>query len=46
MSKPKVIITRKWPAGAEAKAKELFDIVLNEEHGHVAAPGLVVGHGL
>lgn len=31
MSKPKVILTRKWPAEAEAKAKELFDAVLNED---------------
>jgi len=31
LSKPKVILTRKWPAEAEAKAKELFDVVLNED---------------
>ena len=31
MSKPKVILTRKWPAAAEAKAKELFDAVINED---------------
>ena len=31
MSKPKVIITRKWPAEAEAQAKEWFDVVLNED---------------
>ena len=31
MSKPKVILTRKWPAEAEAKAQELFDVVLNED---------------
>jgi len=31
VSKPKVIITRKWPEAAEAKAKELFDVVLNED---------------
>ncbi len=31
MSKPKVILTRRWPAEAEAKAKELFDVVLNED---------------
>jgi lactate dehydrogenase-like 2-hydroxyacid dehydrogenase len=31
VSKPKVILTRKWPAEAEAKAKELFDVVLNED---------------
>lgn len=31
MSKPKVLLTRKWPADAEAKAKELFDVTLNED---------------
>lgn len=31
MSKPKVIITRRWPEAAEAKAKELFDVVLNTD---------------
>lgn len=31
MSKPKVIITRKWPEQAEARAKELFDVQLNED---------------
>jgi len=30
MSKPKVIITRRWPKAAEARAKDLFDAVLNE----------------
>ncbi len=30
MSKPKVIITRRWPEAAEARAKDLFDAVLNE----------------
>ena len=29
--KPKVIITRKWPEQAEARAKELFDVQLNED---------------
>ena len=29
MSKPKVIITRKWPEAAEARARELFDVTLN-----------------
>ena len=33
MSKPKVIITRRWPEAAEARAKDLFDAVLNE-HDH------------
>jgi lactate dehydrogenase-like 2-hydroxyacid dehydrogenase len=31
MSKPKVIVTRKWPAEAEAKLKEHFDVVLNDD---------------
>ncbi len=31
MSKPKVILTRKWPEAAEAKAKELFDVVINKD---------------
>ncbi len=31
MSKPKVILTRKWPEAAEAKAKELFDAVINKD---------------
>ncbi|NIN33717.1 MAG: D-glycerate dehydrogenase [Gammaproteobacteria bacterium] len=31
MSKPKVVITRRWPEAAEARAKELFDVVLNED---------------
>ena len=31
MSKPKVIITRRWPEAAEAKAKELFDVQLNKD---------------
>lgn len=31
MSKPKVVITRRWPEAAEARARELFDVVLNED---------------
>ncbi|MCH8163309.1 MAG: D-glycerate dehydrogenase, partial [Proteobacteria bacterium] len=31
MSKPKVLLTRQWPAGAETRAKELFDVQLNED---------------
>lgn len=31
MSKPKVIVTRRWPADAEARLKEHFDVVLNED---------------
>lgn len=31
MSKPKILLTRKWPEEAEAKARELFDVTLNED---------------
>lgn len=31
MSKPRVVITRRWPEAAEARAKELFDVQLNED---------------
>ncbi len=30
MSKPKVIVTRKWPEPVEAQLKELYDVQLNE----------------
>lgn len=30
MSKPKVIVTRRWPAPVEARLRELFDVSLNE----------------
>ena len=30
MSKPKVIISRKWPEQVEAQLKELYDVQLNE----------------
>lgn len=30
MSKPKVLVTRRWPAAAEARLQELFDVTLNE----------------
>ncbi|QSA97512.1 D-glycerate dehydrogenase [Methylococcus sp. EFPC2] len=30
MSKPKVIVTRRWPAAVEARLRELFDVTLNE----------------
>jgi lactate dehydrogenase-like 2-hydroxyacid dehydrogenase len=30
MNKPKVIVTRKWPAEVEAKLKALYDVQLNE----------------
>ncbi len=31
MSKPKVIVTRKWPEPVEAQLKELYDVQLNEQ---------------
>jgi lactate dehydrogenase-like 2-hydroxyacid dehydrogenase len=31
VSKPKVVVTRKWPEQVEAKLKELFDVRLNED---------------
>jgi lactate dehydrogenase-like 2-hydroxyacid dehydrogenase len=31
VSKPKVILTRKWPEAAEAKAQELFDAAINKD---------------
>ena len=31
MSKPKVIVTRKWPESVEAQLKELYDVQLNEK---------------
>ena len=30
MSKPKVIVTRRWPEEVETRLKELFDVQLNE----------------
>ncbi|MDD5036412.1 MAG: D-glycerate dehydrogenase [Methylococcaceae bacterium] len=30
MNKPKVIVTRRWPAAAEARLQESFDVTLNE----------------
>jgi lactate dehydrogenase-like 2-hydroxyacid dehydrogenase len=30
MNKPKVVVTRRWPAEVEAKLKELYDVTLNE----------------
>ena len=31
MSKAKVLLTRRWPEQAEAKARELFDVTLNDD---------------
>lgn len=31
MNKPKVIVTRRWPAEVETKLKELYDVQLNED---------------
>ncbi len=30
MNKPKVVVTRRWPAEVEAQLKELYDVQLNE----------------
>jgi lactate dehydrogenase-like 2-hydroxyacid dehydrogenase len=30
MSKPKVVVTRKWPAEVETKLRQLYDVTLNE----------------
>jgi lactate dehydrogenase-like 2-hydroxyacid dehydrogenase len=30
MNKPKVFVTRKWPASVEAKLQQLYDVTLNE----------------
>jgi lactate dehydrogenase-like 2-hydroxyacid dehydrogenase len=40
MSKPKVIVTRKWPAEAEAKLEEHFDVVLNHDDHPMSADEL------
>lgn len=40
MSKPKVVITRRWPDAAEARAKELFDVRLNEDDHPMSAAEL------
>ncbi len=40
MGKPKVILTRKWPAQAETKARELFDAVMNEDDHKMSAEEL------
>lgn len=31
MSKPKVLITRRWPASVEAKLQQLYDVTLNHD---------------
>ena len=30
MNKPKVVVTRRWPAEVESKLKALYDVQLNE----------------
>lgn len=40
MSKPKVFITRKWPASVEAKLKNLYDATLNEDDRPLSADEL------
>jgi glyoxylate reductase len=31
MTKPKVLITRRWPASVEEKLRHLYDVTLNAE---------------
>ncbi|WP_374088597.1 2-hydroxyacid dehydrogenase [Methylomicrobium lacus] len=40
MSKPKVVVTRRWPAEVEAKLKELYDVTLNESDVPMTADAL------
>ena len=40
MSKPKVFVTRKWPASVEAKLTELYDVTLNETDRALSAEDL------
>jgi lactate dehydrogenase-like 2-hydroxyacid dehydrogenase len=40
MSKPKVIVTRRWPAEVEAQLKALYDVQLNESDAPMSADEL------
>lgn len=40
MAKPKVLLTRRWPEDAEARAKELFDVDLSEDDQKLSAQAL------
>ena len=40
MSKPKVIVTRRWPEVVETRLKELFDVQLNEDDHPMSAEEL------
>ena len=40
MSKPKVLVTRKWPAEVEAELKEKYDVTLNENDVALTVPEL------
>jgi lactate dehydrogenase-like 2-hydroxyacid dehydrogenase len=40
MNKPKVIVTRKWPAPVEARLQELYDVQLNESDVPMTADAL------
>lgn len=40
MAKPKVIVTRKWPAAVEAKLKDRYDVKLNENDQALSASQL------
>jgi len=40
VSKPKVVVTRKWPVQVEQKLQELFDVQLNEDDHQMSVPEL------
>ena len=40
MSKPKVVVTRKWPESVEAKLMQLYDVQLNENDQPMSAQAL------
>lgn len=40
MSKPKVLVTRRWPAAVEARLSELYDVTLNEADRPMTAEAL------
>ena len=40
MSKPKVLVTRKWPAEVEAELKEKYDVTLNDNDVALTIPEL------
>jgi len=42
MNKPKVFITRKWPASIEAKLKQHYDVSLNANTRHLVNAEILV----